>query len=278
MTWEVMAFMIASRLQCTYMVEAFAQLLRQFRTHRRWSQEQLGLEAAVSARHLSCLETGKARPSREMVLLLAGVLDLELRERNALLVSAGFAAVYPTTALDSAAMAHVNRAIGLLLAQQEPYGAVLIDRCWNVLRANDGARRLLAAFLDPNLMEPRIANNLVRATFHQHGLRRHIVNWNEAASLLLERLERAHHTHPEDEERRGLLQEVRSYPEVAALAPSIPSGNLPVAVLHLRRGADELRLFTLLTTVGTPLDVSAQDLSIELFFPADDATERWFRA
>lgn len=236
------------------------------------------MEAEVSPRHLSCLETGKARPSREMVLLLASVLDLELRQRNALLVSAGFAAVYPTHALDSLAMAHVNRAIELLLKQQEPYGGVLIDRCWNVLRVNDGARRLLATFLDPSVVHARIATNLIRATLHHEGLRPHIVNWNEVSSLLLERLERAHHTHPDNDERHALLQEIRNYPEVAALPPDIPSEHIPVAVLHLRRGVHELRLFTLLTTVGTPLDVTAQDLAIELFFPADDATERWFRA
>jgi MmyB-like transcription regulator ligand binding domain len=213
-----------------------------------------------------------------MVLLLASVLDLELRERNALLVSAGFAAVYPTTSLDSVVMAHVNRAVELLLAHQEPYGGVLIDRSWNVLRLNDGARRLLGAFLDPSVVSPRIATNLVRATLHPEGLRSHIVNWSEVATLIFERVERAHHAHPEDKARRDLFEEIRSYPEVEALAGGISPGNVPAAVIHLRQGADELRLFTLLTTIGTPLDVTAQDLVIESFFPADDATERWFRS
>lgn len=260
------------------MSELFAHLLRQYRARRRWSQEKLGLEAEVSPRHLSCLETGKARPSREMVLLIASVLDLEFRERNALLLSAGFAAAYPTTSLDSVAMAHVNRAVELLLSHQEPYGGALIDRSWNVLRLNDGARRLLGAFLDPSIVPSRIATNLVRATLHPEGLRSYIVNWNEVATLVFERVERAHHAHPEDEERRALLEEIRTYPEVEALAGGISPGSVPVAVLHLRRGADELRLFSLLTTVGTPLDVTAQDLTIESFFPADDATERWFRS
>lgn len=259
------------------MREGFPYMLREHRVRRRWSQEYLGLEAGVSPRHLSCLETGKARPSREMVLLLASVLDLELRERNALLVGAGFAAVYSTTRLDGPAMAPVSRAIELLLAQQEPYGAILIDRCWNVLRVNDGARHLLSTFLDLRAIPAHVATNLILATLHPAGLRAHIVNWLEVAAVVVDRVERAHHAHPEDEDRRALLTEVRSYPELAALPAVTPAMTAPVAVLHLRRGSDELRLFSLLTTIGTPLDVTAQELTFESFFPADDATERWFR-
>ena len=260
------------------MLEVFPRLLREHRTRRRWSQESLALEADVSPRHLSCLETGKSRPSRDMVLLLATVLGLELRERNTLLVSAGFAAAYPTTPLGGLAMAPVSRAVELLLAQQEPYGAVLIDRCWNVLRVNEGARRLLETFLPPGGVPASIATNLMRATLHPEGLRPHIVNWSELVVIALDRVERAHHAHPTDEGRRALLEEVRAYPEVARLARGVPSGAAPAAVLHLRRGADELRLFALLTTIGTPIDVTAQELTIESFFPADEATDRWFRA
>lgn len=260
------------------MQEGFAHLLRRHRTQRRLSQEQLGLEAEVSPRHLSCLETGKARPSREMVLLLASVLELDLRERNALLVSAGFAAVYPVTPLEEVTMGPIQHAVELLLAQQEPYGAVLIDRCWNLLRANKGARRLLGAFLDPQRVPAPILGNLMRASLHPQGLRPCIVNWNEVAPVALERVERAHHMHPEDDERRALLEEIRGYPGVASLGRGFLPGAAPVVVLHLRRGTEDLRLFTLLTTIGTPLDVTAQELTIESLFPADDATNRWFQA
>jgi transcriptional regulator with XRE-family HTH domain len=259
------------------MTQAFAYLLRNHRVRLRLSQEELGLAAEVSARHLSCLETGKARPSRDMVLLLGRVLELELRQRNALLVSAGFVAVYPTTAIDEVAMAPVSRAIGLLLAQQEPYGAVVIDRCWNVLRVNDGARCVLGAFLDPATSPPHVTSNLARALLHPEGLRHHVVNWTEVAAVLLDRVEAAHHAHPEDEDRRALFEELRSYPGVGRLSAPAPLGGVPAAILHLRRGTDELRLLVLLTTVGTPLDVTAQDLTIETFFPADDATAGWFR-
>jgi hypothetical protein len=155
---------------------------------------------------------------------------------------------------------------------------VLIDRCWNVLQVNDGARRLLAAFLDPSEAPASIAQNLVRATLHPEGLRRHVVNWHEVSGVVVDRVERAHHTHPADQERRALLAEVRTYPDVAGLSRGASSGGAPVATLHLRRGEVELRLFTLLTSIGTPLDVTAQELTLESFFPADDATERWFRA
>lgn len=258
------------------MNDDFPQLLRAHRTRRRWSQEDLALEARVSPRHLSCLETGKARPSREMVVQLARVLGLELRERNAMLVGAGFAGIYPSTPLDGAAMAPVNRAVAFLLAQHEPYAAVLIDRCWNVLHSNEGARRLLGLFLEPGVVPPAIAQNLVRAALHPEGLRRYVVNWAEVAALLLERVERACHAHPADDERRALFEEVRAYPDIANTAWVAPAG--PVATLHLRRGDEELRLFTLLTSIGTPLDVTADGLTLESLFPADDGTESWFRS
>lgn len=255
----------------------FQQLLRAHRTRRRWSQESLALQANVSPRHLSCLETGKARPSREMVVQLARVLELELRERNALLVGAGFVGIYPATPLDSAAMAPVNRAVDFLLAQHEPYAAALLDRTWNILRANRGAQRLLGAFLDASAVPLPVVQNLLRATVHPEGLRPYVVNWAEVAALLLERVERACHAHPGDDERRAFRDELRGYPDLGGLAWSSPSG-VPVATVHLRRGALELRLFALLTSIGTPLDVTADGLAIESFFPADDATERWFRA
>lgn len=276
MTSQVMDSMSLRLLDCG-MLEGFPHWLRTHRVRRRWSQEQLGFEAGVSPRHLSCLETGKASPSRDMVLRLAKVLDLELRERNSLLVSAGFAAAYPSNGLDRPAMAPVSRAIELLLAQQEPYGAILIDRAWNVLRVNRGAQRLLATFLKPQRVPAHIATNLVRAMISPDGLRPHIVNFAEVAAVVRDRVERAHHAHPFDEARHELLVELRGDPEIAALPAVTPELTAPMAVLHLRRGAEELRLFALLTTIGTPLDVTAQELTIESLFPADDVSERWFR-
>lgn len=241
------------------------------------TQEQLADDAEVSTRHLSCLERGKSNPSREMVLVLASVLEMELRDRNVMLGSAGFAPVYSSSGLESLAMTPVKRAFDLLLQQQEPYGAVVVDRLWNVLQLNGGALRLLGAFIPQPPDDPRIIGNLMRVTFHPEGLRPFIVNWLELATLLIQRMGRDCELHPHDDERRALYEELRSYPGVAALGP-FGGAEHPVAVVHLRRDAVELRLFTLLTTVGTPLDVTAQELAIESYFPADPATEQWLRA
>ncbi|MFO0585792.1 MAG: helix-turn-helix transcriptional regulator [Anaeromyxobacter sp.] len=255
---------------------AFPAMLRRWRTTRRLSQESLALDADVSTRHLSYLETGKARPSRDMVLQLSAALGLDLRERNVLLGSAGFAAAYGRGGLDSLALGPIRRAVELLLAQQEPWGAVLLDRCWNVLQANGGAARLFAHFLEPGL-PPEVAGNLVRAGLHPQGLRGSMVNWEALAAISLERLTRECALHPDDDARRALLDEVRRYPGVREVQHAPAALDAPVAIVHLRRGASEVRLFTLLTTLGTPLDETAQELVIETFFPADEATERFFR-
>lgn len=253
----------------------FAGLLKRWRTTRRLSQEQLAFEAEISTRHLSFLENGKSKPSREMVLLLASALELELRERNTMLTSAGFAAVYTSSALESLEMAPVRRAIDLLLAKQEPYGAVVFDRAWNLVRMNQGAMRMLNRFLPSPPDDPTILTNLARSILHPQGLRPSMVNWVEVATFALERLERECTMFPHDDERRALLSEVRTYPGVEVLRPFEITASAPVSLVHMKHGDDEARLFTMLTTLGTPLDVTAQELTVESYFPADEATERW---
>lgn len=257
---------------------SFGARLRGHRSRRGHTQEVLARTAGVSVRHLSCLETDKAAPSREMVLRLTRALELDLRERNTLLVCAGHAPVYRATPLDDGTMGAVSRALDAVLAQQDPFPAVVVDRCWNLQRLNRGAQRLLDVFLDPSRLPPHVARNPVLATLHPDGLRPYVVDWPAAATLLLERVERGHHAHPDDDERRVLLDEVRRLPDVAGLARTNPPPGAPAAVLELRRGPVSLSLFALITTVGTPLDVTAQEVVIESFFPVDGATEAWFRA
>ncbi len=258
---------------------AFGGQLRKWRQHRRLSQEALAFDAEISTRHLSFLEGGKAKPSREMVLILASALEVPLRERNVLLQAAGFAAVYKETGLDDAAMDTVRRALDLLLEQQEPWGAVVVDRVWNVTRLNRGAERLFAHF-PPTSTDPRVVMNVVRTLFHPGGLRPFIVNIEEVATSTLERLHREIALAPDDETLLELQREVAAYDDVAAaLAAPKPLSPPPSPVLavHLRKGDDEVRLMTLLTTLGTPLDVSAQELAIESYFPADAASEAFLR-
>lgn len=278
MTSEVMG-----RTRPTDMVQpmtvGFGGLLKRWRTTRRLSQEALAFEAEVSTRHVSFLENGKSKPSRQMVLVLASVLELELRERNTMLTCAGFAPVYTANAFESLELAPVRKAIELVLAKQEPYGAVVVDRAWNVVTMNGGAGRLLSRFLAGQPSDATVMTNAIKALMHPQALRPSIVNWVEVALFTLERLERECLLFPDDELRRRLLEDVRGYPGVAQLrAVEVQHSSPPVALVHLRRGDEEARLFTMLTTIGTPLDVTAQELAIESYFPADEATERWFHS
>ncbi len=259
------------------MRDGFGGLLRQWRTVRRLSQEALAFDAEISTRHLSYLETGKSKPSREMVLLLARALSLELRERNLLLGTAGFAPAYAVTALESLEMAPVRQAIDFILAKQEPYGAVVIDRAWNALRLNAGALRMLRHFMPTPPSNERVMTNVMCLVLHPAGLRPHVVNWEEVARFALERLEQEVTLYPEDAARQALLDEVRGYPDVPELKlGELPRASAPVSLVHLKRGDDEARLFTMLTTIGTPLDVTAQELAVETYFPLDERTAELF--
>jgi len=257
----------------------FGPLLRRWRSDRRFTQERLALEAEVSTRHLSCLESGKASPSREMVLALASTLDLPLRDRNVLLGAAGFQSQFGGAPLDSAEMAAIRRALDLILAKQEPYGAVVFDRLGNVQQMNDGARRLLGYFLDLSTADPRVLANVHHAVFSPRGLRPVIVNWEEVAGLLVERLHREIALHPTDEARREMRDALLAYPGLPLrfLGSSSAQAAVPVVPVHLRKNGRDVRLFTTLTALGTPLDVTAQEATIETYFPMDAEAEAFIQ-
>lgn len=259
---------------------AFGLLLRRWRGSRRLTQEQLADQAEVSTRHLSCLESGKASPSREMVLVLASALELELRDRNVLLGAAGYAPLYRASPLQAAGMAPLRHALDLLLRQQEPYGAVVVDRLWNTIQLNEGARRLLLAFLPGTPSDPRVSSNVLHALFSPEGLRGCVVNWEEVAAASMERLHREIALNPEDTERQELRDALLDYPGVPermGLA-GLTGGLEPFVPLHLRLKGQDLRLFSTLTTLGTPLDVTAQELVIESWFPADAESDAFLHA
>src|SRR5712691_862916 len=254
---------------------AFGRLLREWRARRRVSQLDLAVEAGVSSRHVSFIETGRAQPSREMVLMLARVLDVPLRDRNDLLMAAGFAAMYRATDLDSPALEQARRALDFILRQQEPYPAIVVDRNWTLLKANGGAVRLVEAFTDPSAAS-EWAGNAMRLMFHPRGFRPHIVNWEAMAAALIQWLHRDVLSGLGGADTRRLLEELLSYPGVPPRwrTLDLDVSTAPFLAVEFRKGALELRFFSTLTSLGTPHDITLQELRVEAFFPADAASEK----
>jgi transcriptional regulator with XRE-family HTH domain len=243
-------------------------LLREWRRRRNLSQLALASGSAVSTRHLSFIETGRARPSREMVLHLADRLDVPLRERNRLLLAAGYAPVFAERPLADDEMAPVREALERFLAAHEPYPAVVVDRHWNLVLANEAASALTAG-VAPELLEPPA--NALRATLHPDGMAPHIVNFAEWSGHLLHRLRRQIEITGDDELAR-LYAEVADYPDVSLEPPAAGTPADIVLPLRLREGDAELSFFSTVTTFGTPVDVTLSELSVEAFYPADRET------
>ena len=256
----------------------FGPLLRQWRTARRMSQQQLAIESEGSTRHISFVENGKSSPSREMVLILASALDLPLRERNALLSSAGFAPVYRETDLSEPEMRPIRHAFDTILAHHEPYPAIVLNRGWDVVDMNPAFVRLLTFFIEPPF-DPIVTQNVLHSLFHPRGVRHYVENWDEVAGFLIDRLYRESITELETSESRKLLDALLAYPGVPSGIAEIDLATAPrvCITVNLEKNGTRLRLFSTLTTLGTPIDVTAQELRIESYFPADDATGEWLR-
>jgi transcriptional regulator with XRE-family HTH domain len=242
-------------------------LLREWRQRRRLSQLDLSLQAGISSRHLSFVETGRSAPSREMVLHLAEELGLPLRERNRLLLAAGYAPVFTESPLAAPELAAVAEAVRLVLAGHEPYPAAVVDRWWNLVDASSGIA-LLTDGVAPDLLEPPV--NVLRATLHPRGLAPRILNFGHWRAHLLSRL-RHQVDVTADPDLAELLAELAGYPgpDGPGVATEPPALVVPLRVRH---GDAELAFVSTVTTFGTPLDVTVAELVIESFFPADDAT------
>jgi transcriptional regulator with XRE-family HTH domain len=241
-------------------------LLRDWRQRRRLSQLDLALEAGVSARHLSFLETGRAKPSREMVLHLSEQLEVPLRDRNQLLLAAGFAPAYTEQALDAPGMAPVRDALERILKGHEPYPAVVVDRWWDLAAANASVQ-LFTGLAAPHLLEPPA--NALRLTLHPEGMAPHILNLPEWRAHLLDRLRRQVAV-TGDDRLAALYAEVAAYPGGEARL----SAHEPGIAVPLRIAVDgaELAFFSTVATFGTAVDITLAELAIEAFFPADEAT------
>jgi len=249
---------------------AFGERLRWWRERRGLSQLDLAGDAETSQRHLSFLESGRTAPSREMVLRLCAALDVPLRQQNALMLAAGFAPAWRESDLAAPELAKVNAALDFMLAQQEPYPGFVVDRRWNLLRANAAAGRLVAFLLGA---APSGPVNLADALVSPDVLRPLIANWDEVALYFLRGVQ-ADAIADGTAETAALLQRLLAYPGVPALSQLAPlaEGRAPVLIVHFQKGATSLRVFTTIATLGTPHDVTLQEIRIECFFPADEAT------
>jgi transcriptional regulator with XRE-family HTH domain len=250
-------------------------LLREWRRRRRLSQLDLALDAGVSARHLSFVETGRSRPSAEMVLHLAEQLEVPLRDRNQLLLAAGYAPEYSERPLDAPEMEPVRDALDLVLQGHEPYPAAVVDRGWNLVAGNRGIA-LLTEGVAPELLEPPV--NVLRVSLHPDGMAPRIVNLGEWRSHLLERLQRQVAL-TGDAELAALFDELAGYPHDSNGEPrdQDPGAGIVVA-LRLRTDDGELAFFSTVTAFGTPVDITVSELAIESFFPADSLTAEAVRA
>jgi len=242
------------------------------------SQQQLAIESEVSTRHISYVETGKSSPSREMVLILASALDLPLRARNSLLSSAGFAPVYRESGLSDPEMQPVREAFETILSHHEPFPAIVLNRGWDVVKMNQAFARLFAMFLEAPV-EPIVSQNVMHSLFHPRGVRPYVVNWEEVAGFLVDRLYRESISELETSESRKLLDALLAYPNVPRGMTDIDLTLAPrvCVTVELEKNDTRLELFSTLTTLGTPMDITAQELRIESYFPADVATSEWLR-
>jgi transcriptional regulator with XRE-family HTH domain len=259
----------------------FGRLLKQWRERRRLSQLALAVDAEISSRHLSFIETGRAQPSRDMVLLLTRVLDVPPRGRNDLLTAAGYAPVYRETGLEAPEMADVRRALDFILRQQEPYPGLVIDGHWNILMTNGGAQRLMGRFLDAQAVAAVGGRpNAMRLFYHPRGMRPYIVNWEATAAGLIQWLHRDLARGIGDAETSRLLEELLSYPDVPQRWRTLDLDAAPVPFLavELRKEDFHVRFFSTLTTLGVPYDITLHELRVECFFPADRESETLLRA
>jgi transcriptional regulator with XRE-family HTH domain len=244
-------------------------LLREWRIQRRLSQLDLAARADVSARHLSFVETGRSKPSRELVLHLADHLDVPLRERNALLLAAGFAPLYRQRSLDDGEMGPVRAALEAVLDGHEPFPAIVVDRHWELVSANRAAVELLSEGVAAHLMEPPV--NVLRVSLHPDGVAPRVLNFPEYAGHIVDRVRREAEAYG-DPRLVALHDELVGYPGVTGSPPPADTAGQVVMPLRLRAGEGALSFFSTLATFGTARDITVEELAIEQFFPADRAT------
>ena len=248
-------------------------LVRYWRQARGLSQMALALDVGVSTRHMSFVETGRSRPSRSVLLRIAERLEIPGREENALLEAAGHARRHRERDLSDPDLEQVTRVLRFLLDRHEPNSAIVVDRHWDIVMSNRAHRTLRDFFLSGSDVPESVRDNLLRLTFHPDALRRRIVNFHVVGPVMIARAERELAEAPSDRQLEELIEEIRSYGPVP---PVVPREDVPAGLLlpiQLRKGPVNVRLFSVVSTIGAAIDVTLQELRIESFFPADEASE-----
>jgi transcriptional regulator with XRE-family HTH domain len=254
-------------------------LLRHWRDLRGISQLDLSFNAGVSQRHISFIESGRSVPSRQMLLDIAQTLDIPLRERNTLLLAAGYAPMYADAAWNAQEMQSVTKALGRMLRQHEPFPALVMDRYWNVLMTNESAPKFFNCFID--MAARKGPRNMLHLIFVPDGMRPFVADWQSVSDSLIRRVSRESVGRVIDDPTRELLAALRAYPDVPADAHSSrvfsadagAAAAMPVIPIGFVRNGHVLNYFSMVASVGTPQNVAAQELRIECMFPADDETE-----
>jgi len=241
------------------------------------SQLDLAMHSGFSARHVSFIETGRTQPSRQALMVLAETLAIPLRERNRLLEVGGYARIYRETPLAAKEMGHIRGVLQYILDRHKPYAAVVLDRYSNCMMGNGASERLVASLVDPSLLTEHM--NHFRLLFHPLGVRPWIVNWDEVGRTMLGRAERELGNYTDDEGAAALLAELRGYagPSLQQRSSSFVSAADLLLPLHIKKDDLELRLFSTIMTLGTPQDVTLQELRLETFFPADAESDNSWR-
>jgi len=255
--------------QSTLAVPQLGELLRYWRQERGKSQLDLSMDTGISQRHLSFVESGRSAPSRDFLSIVSDALNIPLRERNVLLLASGYAPQYSDQSMDAEQMAIVTRAVDRMLQQHEPHPALVLDRHWNVIRTNEAAPRFFGSFVDLETRpKPR---NLLDLMFDPAGMRPFVEEWDKIAAGLLQRVRREAVGQVLDAELQKLLKRLQEYPGVTGLKPSLVPQS-PVLPITFRRGNQRFSYFSLITTVGTPQCITAQELRVECMFPTDART------
>lgn len=254
---------------------ALGDLLRHWRDVRNKSQFDLSLDTGVSQRHISFIELGRSAPSRQMLIDLATALDMPFRDRNTLLLAGGYAPIYPDGAWDGPEMCSITKALERMLRQHEPFPALVMDRYWNVLTTNRAAPRFFGRFTD--LSARKSPRNMLHLMFDPDGMRPFVADWPAVAESLIQRVYREAVGRVVDDKLKELLAALLDYPDIepAWTPPSATSiqSVTPVIPIGFVKDGKVLNYFSMVTTVGTPRTVAAQELRIECIFPADEATE-----